>query len=294
MSARSDASFTAEGRIGAKAREVAMHVASELKALFVGPPLYQARSPWGPVSAVLVTLLICAAAVFIALAVVIFSWSIVLTVAGQISEETTISQLGEPAFEAMARLDHWVGMSIALTVEALTLALVWLFADRKRMRRQVLALAGPTPSLGTCLLAAGLLVVVTSFFDLLIYAALKHDVFADAKWLVEGLRSMLWPGTVLIAVIGGPLSEELLFRGFLFSALAQSRLGIIGAGLLSNVGWTLLHMDYSTPGLLSVYFTGLVLTWLLWRTGSIWVPITAHAVNNALASASVYIFAPVI
>jgi membrane protease YdiL (CAAX protease family) len=289
--ARSDASFTSEGRSGAKAREVAMHLASELKTLFVGPALYQARSPWGAISAVLVTVLICAVAFYIGLAVVLFSWGIVLAIAGQATEETTGAQ-----FEALARssvgLDHWVGMSIAITVQALTIALVWLFAGRKRMWREVLAYARPAPSLGTCLLAGGLLVVVTSLFDFLIYAAWKHDSFADAKWLIEGLRSPLWPGTVLLVVIGAPLSEELLFRGYLFSALAQSRLGLIGGGLLSNVGWTVLHVGYSSPGLLSVYCTGLVLTWLLWRTGSIWVPITAHAVNNAQASAFVYIFAP--
>ena len=38
----------------------------------------------------------------------------------------------------------------------------------------------------------------------------------------------------LIAIgIGAPLSEELLFRGFLFSGLAKSRLGLVGTGILT-------------------------------------------------------------
>jgi hypothetical protein len=80
--------------------------------------------------------------------------------------------------------------------------------------------------------------------------------------------------------VGAPLSEELLFRGFLLGALAQTQLGFIGAALLSTVAWTALHPGYSLVGLLDVLANGLLFCWLLWRTGSLRVPLLCHAAYN--------------
>ena len=86
----------------------------------------------------------------------------------------------------------------------------------------------------------------------------------------------------LAIVVGAPLSEELLFRGFLLSALAQSRLGYFGAALLTTLGWTVLHAGYSGLGLIEVFLAGLLFSWLLWRTGNLWVPIACHAFYNGI------------
>ena len=88
---------------------------------------------------------------------------------------------------------------------------------------------------------------------------------------------------LLAAVVLAPLWEELTFRGFLLSALAQSRLGFRGAALVTNSAWTALHWNYSAAGLTAVFTAGTVLTWLLWRTGSIRVPIAAHGIANLFA-----------
>jgi membrane protease YdiL (CAAX protease family) len=88
--------------------------------------------------------------------------------------------------------------------------------------------------------------------------------------------------------VGAPLSEELLFRGFLFSGLAKSRLGLIGTGLLTAVLWAALHFGYSIFGLLEVLFIGLYFSWLLVRTGSVWVTIFCHAVYNTIIGVALY------
>jgi uncharacterized protein len=46
--------------------------------------------------------------------------------------------------------------------------------------------------------------------------------------------------------------------------------------------WTLLHVGYTVIGLVEVFTIGLLLSWLLWRTGSLWVTIFCHAVYNSL------------
>jgi membrane protease YdiL (CAAX protease family) len=82
--------------------------------------------------------------------------------------------------------------------------------------------------------------------------------------------------------IGAPLSEELLFRGFLLSALAQTRLRFWGAAVVSTLAWAVLHAGYSAVGLAEVFAIGLLFSWLLWRTGSLRVPIVCHALYNCL------------
>jgi membrane protease YdiL (CAAX protease family) len=58
------------------------------------------------------------------------------------------------------------------------------------------------------------------------------------------------------------------------------------------MAWTLLHWGYSWQGLTSVFLAGILMTWLVWRTGSIWVPIAAHAIVNLAALVFTYVFSP--
>ncbi len=75
--------------------------------------------------------------------------------------------------------------------------------------------------------------------------------------------------------------EELMFRGFLFPALARSKLGNRGAAVVSSVGWAALHAGYSVAGLAEVFLAGLYLSWMLLKTGSLRVPIFCHAAYNS-------------
>jgi hypothetical protein len=104
----------------------------------------------------------------------------------------------------------------------------------------------------------------------------------DLRPFVGLVRSPQWPLAAAVVGIGAPLSEELLFRGFLLSALAQTRLGFRGAAVVSTLAWAALHAGYSALGLAEVFAIGLFFSWLLWRTGSLWVPIFCHALYNSL------------
>jgi len=86
----------------------------------------------------------------------------------------------------------------------------------------------------------------------------------------------------MVVGVGAPLAEELLFRGFLLSALARSRLGFWGAAIVCSGLWTALHAGYSLAGVIEVFLIGLYLSWLLWRTGSLRVTLFCHGLYNAL------------
>jgi uncharacterized protein len=250
--------------------------------LFSGKPKYVPRSPWGSFTALLVTAAIFGGQLIGVLVAAVF----VLARAhyGGVSPDFSV--------QTVLSLTTPTGVAIMLASQLTSVVLVWLFANRAGMRDDVLRLNPPKPTWTACLVGGILVVALTGAVELVLYGILDADLFTDTKWLVEGLRSSVWWGTVIAAVVLAPLWEELTFRGFLLSALAQTRLGFWGGALISNVLWTSLHATYSIPGLASVFTAGLVLSWLMWRTGSIRAPIIAHGFANLIALVFTITFAP--
>lgn len=130
---------------------------------------------------------------------------------------------------------------------------------------------------------AGAIVAIAVFQALLTavqHFLLRHDLLTDVRPLIAIVTGSHWPLAAAVMAVGAPLSEELLFRGFLLGALAQTRLGFAGAALTSTAVWTALHAGYSPLGLADVFANGLLFCWLLWRTGSLGVVIFCHAAYN--------------
>lgn len=129
------------------------------------------------------------------------------------------------------------------------------------------------------------------------YTLIAMTFFPDAVAKDMAIFQRLMVGVpmwipALILVVGAPLSEELLFRGFLLGQLRQSRLGFAGGALIATVGWTLLHLGYTLVGLIDVFLAGLLFSWTLWRTGSVWVPVLFHALYNATVLVVITQFMP--
>jgi sodium transport system permease protein len=101
--------------------------------------------------------------------------------------------------------------------------------------------------------------------------------------LLDGAPAPLWLVWLVIAVTPA-FCEELFFRGFVLSGLR--RLGLWPAILTCALLFGLAHS--SVYRLIPTFFIGLLLSWLVWRTGSIWTGIVAHALNNGIAATLVY------
>ena len=78
----------------------------------------------------------------------------------------------------------------------------------------------------------------------------------------------------------GPVAEEFLFRGFLLSALAKSRLGFWPSAMFSTIAWALLHFHQPWYALVSTIIFGLMVSFAIWRTGSLWTCIMTHCLYN--------------
>jgi hypothetical protein len=234
--------------------------------LLTGPPRFTARSTWPPLLALTAAIVVQAGLQL--LGGVLGAW---------------VSGVGArlmPGVPADQRLLLAILVFLALS-QAGVIAFAWWAAGLfGGARRAVLQLHRRGPGLGDIIVALAGLALVLGSYNLLVYL-LRPDLFmADVAPFRPMLQPPLWPVTALAVGIGAPLSEELLFRGFLLSALARWHGSFWPAALLANAVWTSFHLGYSVVGLLEVFIGGLYLSWLLWRTGGLWLPIIAHAATN--------------
>ena len=95
---------------------------------------------------------------------------------------------------------------------------------------------------------------------------------------LEGPASYV--GLAIVVVLWGPLSEEIFFRGFIFSGLI-GRFGVTGAAVAASLLFALFHVDPRV--MVPIFVTGMLLAWLYHKTGSIWSPFVTHGMQNAVA-----------
>ena len=104
------------------------------------------------------------------------------------------------------------------------------------------------------------------------------------KDLVSGSGWLNWLLIISVVVILGPITEEIVFRGFLFTTLIKTPIGFVGSAIITSALWSVLHYQYNWQVLVALFVFGVALSFIVWRTGSLWPGIVAHAANN-LASA---------
>jgi membrane protease YdiL (CAAX protease family) len=116
-----------------------------------------------------------------------------------------------------------------------------------------------------------------------------------AGW--SNLRIVLnwWP-----AILLAPLVEETVFRGFLWRSIAASRLGNIGALLLTAVLFSAIHYNqtimsdgsFNAWPLIEHFIDGLALGALRWRSGTTTITIVMHVWMNLWTSVAVIVLLP--
>jgi membrane protease YdiL (CAAX protease family) len=87
---------------------------------------------------------------------------------------------------------------------------------------------------------------------------------------------------LLAVCVLGPVVEELLFRGIIFSWLRERvNVGLtIGATAL---GWSLLHYDFAWWVIAIIFVDGVILGLARWRTRSVFAPAVMHMLYNLYA-----------
>lgn len=99
----------------------------------------------------------------------------------------------------------------------------------------------------------------------------------------EQMAQRSFPELLLSMVVLGPLWEELLFRGAMFSALLR-RWGVWAAAIIPSILWGLIHTDYEWWVVASTVGSGVVLAVIRWKSGSLYPPLVLHAAVNLLVA----------
>jgi membrane protease YdiL (CAAX protease family) len=141
-----------------------------------------------------------------------------------------------------------------------------------------------------------LAISVAVFFSASALMAACEDV-APRSWvdkfdLSKILDSIHGPWQVVLfasVVIGAPLAEEVVFRGYLLPALRQ-RMELHEAVFVQALLFSAVHMD--PIGFLPRLLLGLVFGYLVAMTGSLWSSVFAHALNNGVSTVLFFVYGP--
>jgi membrane protease YdiL (CAAX protease family) len=157
---------------------------------------------------------------------------------------------------------------------------IWLAVRRVRWDfAEYLALGWPSGRY--LLLGLACIAVLLPLVDLSSYVMGQPIVpdFVRNLYVTARDSSTLWLLAIAL-VIAAPLAEELVFRGFMFRGLADSRVGVSGAILIHSAIWAVMHIQYSAFYLVHIFVIGLLLGWLRRRSGSTTLTLILHAIIN--------------
>ena len=190
-----------------------------------------------------------------------------------------------PAHEAA--LETWVAVHLLASGIGAT---VWLMGLRRAASPfRALGLTRPVTALGvSALLAVAALVV--SILATFAYGFVVDRLGLDVLQPPEIKGEIIFPGAGILITLQAlavvtPLSEEILFRGFVLRGLLN-RIGPSPAVVAAALVFSAFHLDAGT--MIPIFFTGLALGWLYVKTGSLWPCIAAHAGQNTLALLAVW------
>jgi CAAX protease family protein len=133
--------------------------------------------------------------------------------------------------------------------------------------------------------ALWILVIFLLGYDALTYV-LGRDIVTPFQ--VDTYRSAQSAGMLPLfwfaLVIAAPVAEEIMFRGFLFRGWVTSERMAIPGILIISALFAAIHVQYDWFGILQVFFIGLLLGLVRWRSGSTTLTILMHVLANLWAT----------
>jgi membrane protease YdiL (CAAX protease family) len=121
---------------------------------------------------------------------------------------------------------------------------------------------------------------------LMLWEVLSHVIGHEGSpgFMVDVLKSAQADGALWLLIlafcVAAPIAEECFARGFLYRGWSETRLGPPGAIVLSSLVWTGLHLQYDLYFFGEVFSLGLWFGYLRYRSGSLWLTIVLHGLNN--------------
>ncbi|MBM3668192.1 MAG: CPBP family intramembrane metalloprotease, partial [Actinobacteria bacterium] len=158
----------------------------------------------------------------------------------------------------------------------------WSFEGLRRAPARLGLRRFALSGLGWMLLAMLAYYLFAGLFASLVIQPDQEDVAGE---LGVGDENLIVAVTAVVLIVGlAPVAEEAFFRGFFFSGL-RSRMSLWPAALLSGLAFGMVHATTGITTVVPLAALGVALAWLYEKTGSLWPPVIAHMINNAIALA---------
>lgn len=176
-----------------------------------------------------------------------------------------------------------MSLSVIMGLPAI-LAMLWIATRFSRTPfADYLALRWPSWRM----LAAGVgsLVLLTVAWEIISRVAGRES---SPGFMMDVLKTARADGALWLLVfafcVAAPVTEEFFARGFLYRGWSESFLRPAGAILLSSAVWTMMHLQYNWFFLAQVFSIGLLLGYLRYLSGSTWLVVVLHGLNNLAAT----------
>jgi len=112
-----------------------------------------------------------------------------------------------------------------------------------------------------------------------------------SEFMIDAYTTAHYRPLLLFAVIiAAPVAEEIFFRGFLFKGFENSKIGPIGAVIMTSLVWAAIHTQYDAYAVVGTFAGGLLLGWARLKVKSIYIPITMHVLWNLIATVEVVVY----
>mgnify|MGYP002640774407 CR=1 FL=1 len=170
---------------------------------------------------------------------------------------------------------------------------LFILNQRKISLTQVLPLKKVSAlTVGMSVLFIGGVIGLVSVFEVLI---LPYYPVPD---FLKQMDATLFDGGVLAnmilltaAVLVAPFVEEFLFRGLLQQSLFYHYGSVLPALVIPTVVFSLFHVGYLFyfPAMVELITLGLLLAWLMLKTGNIFIPMLTHALFNFSAFSGLFL-----
>lgn len=174
-----------------------------------------------------------------------------------------------------------VSLSIIVSLILLSALSVLIINLRGGDSRQYLALKPFSLTLGIKLFGLLLLFMIAS--QVLTYVLDKApSAFVDPLYASV---SSVWL-LIIAMVVVAPLYEELVFRGLLWTAIAEqfdrSR-GAVIASVVTSLIFAVIHLQYGIYEISTIIVLALIFCYARFKSGSLLLPILLHSINNGVA-----------
>lgn len=179
-----------------------------------------------------------------------------------------------------------------LIVLPLSAILVLLWARRSRTPWREIGYVRPRSWVRTLVIGTLFGIAFKLAMKALVMPLLGADPVNHPYHYLAGNTAAL-PGALYLVIVGAGFGEETVFRGYLFERLGK----LLGNGALAKTAMVLLtstlfalahYRDQGLAGTEQAAVTGLVFGTIFARTGSIWLPMIAHAAFDVAAVAIIY------